>query len=140
MYKIRFITIFLFILSANAQVNFQLKISGFSNYNGSLLVAIHSNESTFLSEEITAKPFQTFKKKIISDTVKILTELPEGNYAISVYHDENLDSKLNTNFLGAPSEDYGFSNNARRIFSAPSFQEALFKIDSLNTFHSIQIK
>ena len=36
---------------------------------------------------------------------------------------------LDKNLLGIPTEIYGFSNNARHIFSAPSFQEAKFKLN-----------
>jgi uncharacterized protein (DUF2141 family) len=40
--------------------------------------------------------------------------------------------KLNKNFLGMPSEDYGFSNNVRGTFGIPDFVSALFKFDSTN--------
>lgn len=29
-------------------------------------------------------------------------DIPSGTYALAVIHDENMDGKLNTNFLGAP--------------------------------------
>ena len=40
--------------------------------------------------------------------------LPAGNYAVQVMHDENENNKLDTNFMGMPIEGYGFSNNPRR--------------------------
>ena len=51
-------------------------------------------------------------------------ELAEGKYAVAVFHDENKNGILDKNYLGIPTEAYGFSNNARRTFSAPSFKEA----------------
>jgi uncharacterized protein (DUF2141 family) len=50
--------------------------------------------------------------------------VPAGPFAVSVFHDENLDRKLDKGFLGVPSEDYGFSREARDMFGPPSFGEA----------------
>ena len=34
--------------------------------------------------------------------------IPRGKYALAVVHDENMDGKLDTNWLGIPTEGYGF--------------------------------
>ena len=52
--------------------------------------------------------------------------LPNGNYAIKLYHDENANQKMDFNLLGIPTEGYGFSNNARGVMSAPKFAAQLF--------------
>ncbi len=53
--------------------------------------------------------------------------LPAGAYAVAVMHDENNNAKLDTNFLGIPTEGFGFSNNAKaHTFSPASFDEARF--------------
>jgi uncharacterized protein (DUF2141 family) len=44
--------------------------------------------------------------------------------------DKNKNGKLDKNYLGIPTEAYGFSNNARRTFSAPSFEEAEVNLNS----------
>ena len=51
--------------------------------------------------------------------------MPFGNYAITLFHDENNNMELDTNFLGIPKEPYGFSNNAKSPFGPPGFQAAL---------------
>ena len=33
--------------------------------------------------------------------------LPEGEYAISLFHDENENKELDTNFIGIPKEAFG---------------------------------
>lgn len=50
--------------------------------------------------------------------------LKPGTYAVSVLHDEDADGELDTNFLGAPSEGYGASNNRLPSMSAPEFDES----------------
>ena len=67
-------------------------------------------------------------EKIGKGTYKGSFEIPPGTYAIGVYIDENENEKLDTNFLGMPKEQYGFSNNAR-AFGIPKFEAASFIID-----------
>jgi uncharacterized protein (DUF2141 family) len=56
-------------------------------------------------------------------------DIPPGTYAMAVVHDENMNGKLDTNWLGMPTEGYGFSNNAKARLRAPAFSEASFKYD-----------
>ncbi len=58
------------------------------------------------------------------------SDLPAGTYAISVFHDENDDGVLNTNFLGMPREGYGFSNNHTYATHPSSFKESYFTLDA----------
>ncbi len=56
-------------------------------------------------------------------------DIPPGTYALAVIHDENMNGKLDTNWLGIPTEGYGFSNDAKGLFGAPSFSAARFPYD-----------
>jgi len=49
-----------------------------------------------------------------------------GRYAVSVFHDENANGKLDTNFMGIPREGVGASNNAIGHFGPPKFEAAAF--------------
>ena len=63
----------------------------------------------------------------------VFNELKAGNYAVSIVYDEDGDGKLNTGFLGIPSELVGFSNNAKGIFGPPSFHKASFAFPESET-------
>ena len=56
-------------------------------------------------------------------------DIPPGRYALAVVHDENMNGKLDTNFLGIPTEGYGFSKDAKGLIGAPSFSAASFTYD-----------
>lgn len=56
----------------------------------------------------------------------VFKEIPVGVYGISAFHDEDNNGKLNTNLVGYPIEEYACSNNARNMFSAPSWKDAKF--------------
>jgi uncharacterized protein (DUF2141 family) len=48
-----------------------------------------------------------------------------GEYAVAILHDENENGRMDTNFLGVPSEGWGASNDAPPGFaSGPSWDDA----------------
>jgi uncharacterized protein (DUF2141 family) len=53
-------------------------------------------------------------------------DVAPGTYAISVFHDENSNGKMDTNFMGIPREGVGASNNAKGHFGPPKFDAAAF--------------
>jgi uncharacterized protein (DUF2141 family) len=55
-------------------------------------------------------------------------DVPAGPFAVAVFHDKDENEELNTDFLGIPSEDYGFSADARDMFGPPSFEEARLEL------------
>jgi len=59
-------------------------------------------------------------------------DIPLGAYALAVVHDENMNGKLDTNWLGIPTEGYGFSNEAKALLGAPSFSATRFPYDGEN--------
>lgn len=66
-------------------------------------------------------------------------DIPPGTYALAVIHDENMDGKLGTNWLGVPREGYGFSNDAKASMGAPSFENASFPYDGQNLDLTIRL-
>jgi uncharacterized protein (DUF2141 family) len=54
--------------------------------------------------------------------------LAPGRYAVAVYQDLNRNGKLDKNFLGLPTEPYGFSRDARGSLGPPSFDAAAVEI------------
>jgi uncharacterized protein (DUF2141 family) len=58
-----------------------------------------------------------------------------GTYAVGFLHDENGNGKMDTNFLGMPSEGYGASNNARGSMGPPKFEDAKFNHEGQTTLH-----
>jgi len=54
-------------------------------------------------------------------------DIPAGKYALAVIHDENMNGKLDLNWMGIPTEGYGFSNGAKALLGPPSFDAASFR-------------
>jgi uncharacterized protein (DUF2141 family) len=50
----------------------------------------------------------------------VFTNVPEGVYAVSVFHDENMNQRLDKNFMGVPKEGYVASNNPKKRWDRPT--------------------
>jgi uncharacterized protein (DUF2141 family) len=66
--------------------------------------------------------------------------LPEGEYAVSLFVDENSNGKMDKNAIGIPTEAYGFSNDASGNFGPPSFEQAKFVVGKDKAAITITLK
>jgi len=62
-----------------------------------------------------------------SDPEPQFAGLPSGDYAVSLFHDENANGRLDR-LAGIPTEGVGFSNNPRLLFGPPRFVQARFTL------------
>ncbi|MGD1880648.1 MAG: DUF2141 domain-containing protein [Kiloniellaceae bacterium] len=62
-----------------------------------------------------------------------------GRYTVALYHDENGNKEFDRDFLGIPTEGYGFSQNPGFRFGKPDQDETLFTIDGALTTLKISI-
>ncbi|MPY22530.1 DUF2141 domain-containing protein [Shewanella psychropiezotolerans] len=95
-------------------------------HQGSLMVAVYQGEESYSTNKGVVA---STKKAVTSEShTLVFTDLAPGEYAIKVMHDENDNGTLDTNFLGIPSEGYGFSNNGGS-FGPASYDDAKFTVD-----------
>ncbi len=118
---------------AQAQTNsIELDFENLETYSGDLYVAIYDKSEDFLdSKNIFINRIVDVEKQTFP---MVFTEVPEGKYCVSVYHDKNENGKLDFNFIGMPQENYGFSKNVFHRFWPPSFEECAFYLDSDKNF------
>ena len=121
---ITIITLFICSLMSAQNVNLTVSVSGLKNNTGVVKVGLYNSDETFL---------KTTYKSVVSEiknneaTVTFIG-IPAGEYAISTYHDENNNGKLDRNAMGIPSEDYAASNNAKGFMGPPAYKDAKFVI------------
>ena len=134
--KLIFITLITFVAHLPTNL-FKLKVEiiGLRSNKGQVMVALYRDIDDFPSKK------GRYKHLILTPHNHVATgvfeDLHPGKYAVAVILDENKSFHMDKNIVGFPTEQYGFSNNAREQFSAPSFQKASFE---LHTDRKIQIK
>lgn len=120
--------LFLMPMTTLAQHTLTLKITNVKNTNGEIRAAIYDNSEDFLKFDKVFKAAAEDASK--GTTTLTFKNVPVGTYAIAVFHDENSNEKLDTNFVGYPKEALGFSIGKMKTFGPPSFQECAFKLDA----------
>lgn len=104
-----------------------LTVNKVKNNQGVVRVLLFKGPDGF--PDAVEKAHSNASVKIENGKAKITFEnLPEGTYALSVFHDSDNTGKLRTNAFGVPRDGYGFSNNATGTFGPPSFDKASFKV------------
>lgn len=123
-------------LKTTAQVELVVTVTNISSGKGNILVALYNSEDTFLK-----KKYQLTKTVATKGAVEVkLSDVPAGEYAVAVLHDENGDEKFNSNFYGKPIEGFGFSNNVRGFFGAPSYEKVRIKLTQTPARIAIRLK
>ncbi len=126
------VTIFTSLFS-NENPQLTIKISNIEKVQGNIKIGIFNSETNFLKEGFAIKNYYI---KVEKNTATItISDLPKGEYAVSMYHDENSDNICNRNLVGIPKEAYGFSNNVKPVLSAPTFNECKFSFHESKTIN-----
>jgi uncharacterized protein (DUF2141 family) len=127
----------LILLCASSTVTHHLtvEVSFTKAMKGKVMLGIYREKDQFPKQDTR------YKWLVITphgtSAVGVFTDLPKGKYAVAAYLDENKNLHLDKNMVGYPTEPFGFSNNARVKFSAPTFEEAAIE---LHADRKIQIK
>lgn len=120
-------------------VNLTVTINNIKNTNGQILVGLFNNKKTFPIKG------QEYRGNIVypiigSSVTTTFNNIPIGDYAIAVIHDEDRSGKLEKNIFGIPMEQYGFSNDVYGKFGPPFFESAAFTVNKNNLLININLK
>ncbi len=108
----------------NAQNKLTVKIDGIETIKGSILISLFNSADTFMKKSITGKKTEVTGKTVIIS----FKDIPNGEYAITLFQDENDNRKLDTGIFGIPKEKYGFSNNAKATMGPPKYSACKFEV------------
>ncbi len=115
-----FIGLFLSFSQKNHKIS--IEFSGIKADKGDVYVALYNTEDSFLKTPYKGDIVKVNNKKAIA----VFKDIPEGDYAISAFHDENDNKKMDTKIFGIPKEPIGISNNAKGFFGPPKYKDAKF--------------
>lgn len=79
-------------------------------------------------------PVQEVRQPLGGDPVYVLKDIPQGEYALVVYYDENDNGLIDRIFIGIPKEPIGFANGYEPK-GPPSYQRAAFLLAADESRH-----
>ena len=101
-----------------------VNVNKINTIKGHIMLGLYADEASYKQ----GTPVHSARVKVSKNQTKItFAELPEGEYAIKLFQDENDNNKMDMNMMGIPKESYGFSNNGGR-FGQPKYKEAKFSV------------
>lgn len=115
-----------------------IAVSGLRTAQGVLTITLYPDDP----DRFLARRGKLARIRVPATQAQTLACLPltqPGSYAIAVYHDENNDGDFNRNWVGLPTEGYGFSNNPRLTLGPPPLEAVRFAVGSGETQVSIQV-
>ena len=111
-----------------------ISISGLKPLKGDLYISLHNRPEYF---QVADSALMKKKITVNEETESVVFDnVPQGKYAIAIYHDENLNGILDLNEMGFPKEGYGFSTK-NKVIGRPNFGQAAFELGGNDT---IEIK
>ncbi|MCW8876243.1 MAG: DUF2141 domain-containing protein [Kangiellaceae bacterium] len=114
--------------TSNKLIDLKIEITGVPNTTGALEIIVMNSETQFSGDAteylVIRKAAQLGKNRFL------IPQLPAGEYAIVVYHDENNNRELDENWRGIPQEAFGFSGNHTRLLEDPSFSDMRVKVNA----------
>ena len=111
---------------ARQENEIQAQIDGLRNDRGQVLCSLFSSAGDFPKKSENAVAHA--KSMVMHGQANCEFQgIPPGTYAVSVFHDENSNGKLDTKFMGIQREGVGASNNAKGRFGPPKFSAAAFQ-------------
>ena len=134
MRKLLFLLSVFYLPSTLLGYDLRVIVIGLKNNHGMVQVSLYNKEGTIPDKEVNR--YYKTKRITIANSKKIITvfhNLPKGRYAVSVFHDENSNRKVDKGFF-MPIEGVGLSNFKKiSLFHLPSFKNASFDLDRNKT-------
>jgi uncharacterized protein (DUF2141 family) len=115
-----------------------LRIANLRNNTGLVGCALFASEQGFPKDETSAS--QTRRCPVVNKQALCAFEaVAAGTYAAVCFHDENANGRLDTGFLGIPTEGVAVSNDAEGFMGPPKWEDARFHFtgqDSVLVLHT----
>jgi uncharacterized protein (DUF2141 family) len=106
-----------------AAATVEVHVTGVDAGKGSVKVAV-CDQARFLKQCL----YSGSAPARAGDNTIAVRDVPPGSWAVLAYQDANGNGELDRNFIGIPSENYGFSRDARGKFGPPSFEDAAITV------------
>ena len=114
-----------------------VEIDHINSDNGVVLAQVFSGKDNYKKGVAVDSQMLTAKTGSAQMTFK---DLPAGEYAVRMFHDENNNQKMETNMFGMPTEGYGYSNEAVGNMGPAKYKKMAFTIAEEDTKVSTKVK
>jgi uncharacterized protein (DUF2141 family) len=115
-----------------------VRLTGLRSDSGRVMVLVYQSEDGYMKDD--RKAVARANADIHGGVARVeIRGLVPGTYALSCFHDENGNGRLDTNWIGIPKEGVGASNGAKGHMGPPKWKDAHFPVVAPATEHAVKI-
>ena len=126
--------------SATVTGNVIVEITELRSSEGQVLVSIYNDAKGYPRNRDAVLQTKIVDPIESTDVRVVFENLPHGEYALAIMHDENKSGDMDYAAFGLPAEGYCFSNNLRPRLRAPKFKKAKFVLDNDNVTQRLRMR
>jgi uncharacterized protein (DUF2141 family) len=120
--------------------NINVVITNLRNTDGEVLVSLYNKAEGFPRDRSAIVRSAAIVPDGSGQVIAVFEDLPYGDYAVAVLHDEDRSLGMTFGRLHLPKEGYCFSNNVKVRFKAPKFKKAKFTLESAGVTQTLRMR
>jgi uncharacterized protein (DUF2141 family) len=128
--------------AAESAGNLNVTVRGANNDKGVIRIAVYNNKDAYAADKDNTATGSFRKEAVLlkdNSANSTFKDVPYGQYAIKLFHDEDNSGKFYTGMFGIPKVQYGFSNNAKGMMGPAPYAKALFAVKTAETNMTIDL-
>ena len=120
----------------NGTADIIVTLTGIKDVKGVVTAGLYNTEDGYKN----GGSVRGVRVDVKADTVTFnYADLPDGEYAIKLFHDVNGNGEMDSNLFGIPSEPFAFSNNAIGKMGPAKWKDAKFTITNGDNTHAMKL-
>ena len=117
-----------------------VSVTGLRSTHGAIVYSVFSGPEGFPDKGEKAIAHGQCVPRGDKTASSMIPKLAPGVYAVTLFHDENSNGKLDAKAFGIPKEGFGFSNDPKIRIGPPRFKDASFAITGAGPERTLTIK
>ena len=115
-------------------------ITNLRNAEGEILISLYDKAEGFPKDREAIIRSAAVAPDVSGQVTIVFEDLPHGDYAIAVLHDEDTSQDMTFGAFHLPKEGYCFSNNAKVRLRAPKFKKTKFTLDGDDVTQTLRMR
>ena len=115
-------------------------ITDLRNPDGEILISLYDKAEGFPKDREAIVRTAAVEPGVSGQISTVFTDLPYGDYAIAVLHDEDASKGMTFGAFHLPKEGYCFSNNVKVRFKPPKFKKTKFTLDGDGVTQTLRMR
>ena len=117
-----------------------VNITDIRNTDGEILISLYDKAEGFPRDRQAIFRTAVVEPDVSGQVTTVFEDLPYGDYALAVLHDEDGSQGMTFGSFHLPKEGYCFSNNVKVRFKPPKFKKTKFTLDGAGVIQTLRMR